>query len=412
MRRLLTALVLAWLVAFIAPAVVDAQTTPPFTATVSTNANLRSGPGTTYAIVGRAAAGATVQVVECNIDCSWYVLDTLQWIAAFLVEPVDDPPPATATPTPAVRPYTMPDMSTLMVAQVVRITDGDTIRVRLAGVEYPLRYIGVNTPEVGQPYAAEATALNSTLVSGQAVYLEKDVSETDRYNRLLRYVWLEDGTFVNYELVRQGYAQVATYPPDVKYEALYLEAQRQAIAEAAGLWAAEAESAPAVTATPVPVQPAGATANRNSNLRGGPGTSYAVVGSVSSGQALQITGRNQAGDWYQLASGAWIAAFLVNNAPSSLPVVAAPAAPVAPAEPTPVPVDTTTRSGTTTAVPTPQQSTAPQAVCDCSGNIYNCPNFSTHSQAQACYAYCIAQGRGDIHRLDGDSDGVACESLP
>jgi hypothetical protein len=54
----------------------------------------------------------------------------------------------------------------------------------------------------------------------------------------------------------------------------------------------------------------------------------------------------------------------------------------------------------------------PAAVCDCSGDSYNCSSFSTHRQAQACYNYCISQGRGDIHRLDGDNDGVACENLP
>jgi hypothetical protein len=54
----------------------------------------------------------------------------------------------------------------------------------------------------------------------------------------------------------------------------------------------------------------------------------------------------------------------------------------------------------------------PAAVCSCSGDSYNCSSFSTHRQAQACFSYCISQGRGDIHRLDGDNDGVACESLP
>jgi len=55
-------------------------------------------------------------------------------------------------------------------------------------------------------------------------------------------------------------------------------------------------------------------------------------------------------------------------------------------------------------------SSAVSGVCDCSGNIYNCADFSTHDAAQSCYEYCISQGKGDIHRLDGDSDGQACES--
>jgi hypothetical protein len=72
---------------------------------------------------------------------------------------------------------------------------------------------------------------------------------------------------------------------------------------------------------------------------------------------------------------------------------------------------------TATPVPPPPPTSPPAphppaAVCDCSGNIYNCANFVTHAEAQACYNYCISVGRGDIHRLDGDNDGSACESLP
>ena len=63
--------------------------------------------------------------------------------------------------------------------------------------------------------------------------------------------------------------------------------------------------------------------------------------------------------------------------------------------------------------PSPVPPTAvPAEVCDCSGDLLNCGDFATHDQAQACYEYCIAQGRGDIHGLDGNNDGDACESLP
>jgi micrococcal nuclease len=82
-------------------------------------------------------------------------------------------------------------------------------------------------------------------------------------------------------------------------------------------------------------------------------------------------------------------------APTQVPPTAAPT--VAPTNPPPPP----------TSPPEP-----PPAVCECGGNIYNCGDFSTHAAAQQCYEFCLAQGRGDVHRLDGDSDGVACESLP
>jgi len=82
--------------------------------------------------------------------------------------------------------------------------------VLIDGVEYRVRYIGIDTPETfhptrgEQPYGKEASARNKELVGGRTVYLEKDISETDRYGRLLRYVWLEDGTMVNGALVADG----------------------------------------------------------------------------------------------------------------------------------------------------------------------------------------------------------------
>jgi len=123
-------------------------------------------------------------------------------------------------------------------ARVSRIVDGDTIVVVIDDQSYDLRYIGMDTPERGEPWSAESTAANRQLVEGQTVYLEKDVSETDRYGRLLRYVYLEDGTFVNAELVRQGYAQASSYPPDIKHQDLFVQMQREAMAASAGLWAA------------------------------------------------------------------------------------------------------------------------------------------------------------------------------
>jgi hypothetical protein len=67
---------------------------------------------------------------------------------------------------------------------------------------------------------------------------------------------------------------------------------------------------------------------------------------------------------------------------------------------------------TSTPFPTAVPSNTIEAVCACYGNIYNCDDFSTHNSAQRCYEYCISLGYGDVHRLDGDSDGSACEDLP
>jgi endonuclease YncB( thermonuclease family) len=101
-------------------------------------------------------------------------------------------------------------------ASVVRVVDGDTIRVRIDGREYSVRYVGINTPESDEACFIEARQANSALVEGQTVTLVKDTSETDRYDRLLRYIYV-GSTFVNAELVRQGYAEVVLYPPDDAY---------------------------------------------------------------------------------------------------------------------------------------------------------------------------------------------------
>jgi micrococcal nuclease len=98
-------------------------------------------------------------------------------------------------------------------AIVTRVIDGDTIEVDIGGVIYDVRYIGVNTPEDDEPCYAEATEANRALVEGQVVTLVKDVSETDRYGRLLRYVYVGD-EMVNELLVANGWAEAVLYEPD------------------------------------------------------------------------------------------------------------------------------------------------------------------------------------------------------
>ncbi len=132
------------------------------------------------------------------------------------------------------RPDPVPAVDGMTPARVLDVVDGDTIRVSIDGRRYTVRYIGIDTPETVRPdhpvewMGPEATAANEALVAGKTVYLEKDVSETDRYGRLLRYVYLADGTMVNLELVRQGYAHAGSYPPDVKHQSRLNRAEREA----------------------------------------------------------------------------------------------------------------------------------------------------------------------------------------
>lgn len=170
-------------------------------------------------------------------------------------------PTATPSHTPTSIPASTPEVTPTPereAALVVDVVDGDTIKVELDGRLYTIRYIGIDCPETRDParpvewMGPEATEANRRLVGGQIVYLERDVSETDRYGRLLRYVFLADGTFVNAELVRLGYAQVSTYPPDVRYQSLFLEMEREAREAGRGLWGPTPVPSPTPTMTSVP----------------------------------------------------------------------------------------------------------------------------------------------------------------
>jgi micrococcal nuclease len=132
-------------------------------------------------------------------------------------------------------------------AELVRVTDGDTINVQLNGQAEPVRLILIDTPETRAPndppecYGREATEYLTWLLSlGGQLYLETDVTNQDRYDRLLRYAWLDFGGgevyLLNEAMVRSGHAALSTYPPDVKYVDQIREAQTFAREHGLGLW--------------------------------------------------------------------------------------------------------------------------------------------------------------------------------
>lgn len=166
-------------------------------------------------------------------------------------------PPATASPSAAAPTPEAALPPGLTPATVTRVIDGDTIEVEIGGVEYTVRYIGVNTPETVDPrrpvecFGREASDFNKGLVLGKAVGLEKDVSETDDFGRLLRYVWVGE-EMVNAVLVREGYAQASAYPPDVKYQAFFSQLQAEAREAGRGLWGAACVGTPTAPPAAVP----------------------------------------------------------------------------------------------------------------------------------------------------------------
>ena len=157
-------------------------------------------------------------------------------------------PPPSPSPTPFVQITPVATSSAMVEVEgervvVTRVVDGDTIEISSGKT---VRFIGIDTPETVDPrrsvgcFGKEASNKTKDLLSGRQIILQKDVSETDKYRRLLRYIFLPlpDGRilFVNDYMVREGYAKALTYPPDVKYNEQFRQAEREAREGSKGLW--------------------------------------------------------------------------------------------------------------------------------------------------------------------------------
>ncbi len=126
---------------------------------------------------------------------------------------------------------------------IKKFVDGDTFWVDDGSEKgLKIRLIGVNTPETVHPqkpvefYGIEASNYIKEILDGKKVRLEFDVAEKDRYGRTLAYVFLKDGTFINAELLKNGYGSVMTIPPNVKYAEYFVELEREARENNRGLW--------------------------------------------------------------------------------------------------------------------------------------------------------------------------------
>ena len=157
-------------------------------------------------------------------------------------------PPPSPSPTPFFQITPVATSSAMVEVEgervvVTRVVDGDTIEISSGKT---VRFIGIDTPETVDPrrsvgcFGKEASNKTKDLLSGRQIILQKDVSETDKYRRLLRYIFLPlpDGRilFVNDYMVREGYAKALTYPPDVKYNEQFRQAEREAREGNRGLW--------------------------------------------------------------------------------------------------------------------------------------------------------------------------------
>lgn len=154
-------------------------------------------------------------------------------------------PSFTISPSPTLIPaIQLVASQSAELATVKRVIDGDTIELSDGR---KVRYIGVDTPELHHPtkgvqcFGKEAMEKNKELVEGKTIKMKKDVSETDRYKRLLRYIWVTSTSsgqdiFVNEYLAREGYAFQSTFPPDVAHAELFRQAAEEARINNRGLW--------------------------------------------------------------------------------------------------------------------------------------------------------------------------------
>ena len=148
--------------------------------------------------------------------------------------------------TSAPRATTTTDTSALEPnATLLEVVDGDTIDVKVDGIEERIRLIGIDTPETKKPntpvqcFGPEATAFTKSLLpAGTSLHVERDVEARDKYDRLLAYVYRsDDGLFVNLAIIDQGYARPLTIAPNVAYSDEFATAARHADATHVGLWA-------------------------------------------------------------------------------------------------------------------------------------------------------------------------------
>ena len=212
--------------------------------------------------------------------------------------------------------------------KVVKVIDGDTVAIEINGKKEAIRLIGINTPETVDPrkpvecFGIEASNKAKEILTGKSVKLETDsiVGERDKYGRLLRYIFLEDGTNFNKMMISEGYAYEYTYNSPYKYQDEFKQAEKEVRENKKGLWADDVCEK--------------------------------------------------------------------NNTPPTTTIIA------------PVPIASTPTNATG------------NTECYCAGNTYNCKDFQTHQEAQNLYNCCLQKVGADIHRLDGDKDGSACESLP
>ncbi len=221
---------------------------------------------------------------------------------------------ATATPaaTVTLTPSASATPAGLAFCTVTNVVDGDTIDVSGCGDPGRIRFILVDTAEVnpGECFGKEASAYTKSKLLNREVGLEKDVSNKDRFGRNLRYIWV-DGELFNERLVRDGYAALAVYPPDVKYQARIAAAEQEAKETGRGLWpvcggvGTPGTPTPALspTSTPTPSPTPAGTATPTPTVTGScTAASATITGLEKVLEVVTVSGSGNMTGWYLIST--------------------------------------------------------------------------------------------------------------
>lgn len=275
---------------------------------------------------------------------------------------------------------------------VERVIDGDTF---VTTDSEHIRLIGIDTPEVSSDdcYAEKAKTYLESLILGEVVDLKFDEDKYDRYDRTLAYVNFNGS--INKKLLSKGYAFAYTVSPNDKYEDKYLAAQTDAQKAGKGIWShcdnIIKEYKPSKV-TGLMVSDITETSATLSWSEVDLARSYKVTVTPSGGSPINYTGIKDS--TYQLTN-------LIANTSYSVTVKAKNYLGYG---------KTSSAESLSTSTTTEEEEDQSSDII-CSSNVYNCTDFSTQADAQEVYDYCFIQVGTDIHELDSDDDGEACESL-
>jgi len=191
-------------------------------------------------------------------------------------------------------------------AVLVKVVDGDTAEVTVGGQALTIRYVGIDTPERGEPGYKAAAAANQSLLGNGNLWLAPDKTDKDRYGRLLRFIYTDEGVFVNEQMVAQGWAQPLEFKPDVTLAVEFRKLATEAAQAKRGFWSGDSTVDGAMPY---------ALVTKSTPLRVGPGRDFETTLSLLPSLTMTVYAADESGRWLQIRTpdraGGWVSASAV-----------------------------------------------------------------------------------------------------